>query len=148
MSDNITTAKRPRDPVRYSPELADEICQRLAAGEGLRQICRSPHMPDESSVRLWVEKDSAGFAPQYARARERGYERWAEEILQIADADYTGPDGTTDNALVQQARLRVDSRKWLLSKMLPHRYGDRLDVQNEGNLTVRIVYGLGGEPDR
>jgi hypothetical protein len=138
-----TALKRLRDPVRYSPEVADEVCERIAHGESLRQICRSPHMPDESSIRLWAEKDIAGFAPQYARARERGYERWAEEILQIADADYTGPDGTTDNALVQQARLRVDSRKWLLSKMLPKQYGDKVGIESSGSLTVKIVHGLG-----
>ena len=83
-----------------------------------------------------------------AIAREHGYERWAEEILQIADTDYTGPDGTTDSALVQQARLRVDSRKWLLSKMLPHRYGDKLGVESSSAITVRVVQGLGDEVEK
>ena len=51
---------------------------------------------------------------RYTRAREQGYERMAEEILEISDDNYTGSDGRGDNALVQQARFRVDARRWLL----------------------------------
>jgi hypothetical protein len=50
------------------------------------------------------------FAVHYARAMELRCEKMAEEILEISDDNYTGPDGRGDNALVQQARLRVDSR--------------------------------------
>jgi hypothetical protein len=42
-------------------------------------------------------------------------EKMTEKILEIADNNYTGLDGRADNALVQQASLRVDSRRWLLS---------------------------------
>ena len=145
MFDAADVRRPPGRPVRYSDEIAAEILQRLTAGEGLATICKSPGMPVESAVRQWVDQDRDGFAARYARARERGYERWAEEILQIADADYAGPDGTTDHALVQQARLRVDSRKWLLSKMLPKRYGDKVGIENSGAITVRIIHGLGDE---
>ena len=53
--------------------------------------------------------------------------------LHVSDADYTGPDGRGDNARVQQARLMSDNRKWLLSKMLPKKYGDRVTTEITGN---------------
>jgi len=132
----------------YSQKIADEICERLAEGESLKVICFDPHMPSESLVRLWAQDDAAdkagtgaGFSAKYARAREQGYERLAEEILEISDADCT-VDGKPDNALVQQARLRVDSRKWLLSKLLPRKYGDRVTQEivgeDGGALITRI----------
>ena len=66
----------------------------------------------------------------------------AEEIIAISDANYTGPDGLVDNGAVQQARLRVDNRKWLLSKMLPKQFGDRVTQEitgdNGGALITRI----------
>lgn len=134
----MSVPKRGR-PTRYTQQIADEICERLAEGESLKVICFDPHMPSEALVRLWAQDDAAdkagtgaGFSARYARAREQGCERLAEEILEISDADCT-VDGKPDNALVQQARLRVDSRKWLLSKMLPKKYGDKVTQEITGN---------------
>jgi hypothetical protein len=54
----------------------------------------------------------------------------ADEILELADAPVPVLDnGATDNALVRQRQLQVDTRKWFLSKLAPKVYGDRLDVQ-------------------
>ena len=139
------TKKRGR-PTVYTPELADEICERLSQGESLATICRDPHMPPESTVREWVGDDRGndengrpGFAARYARAREQAYQRLADELLELADADCTGPDGKPDNALVQQRRLQVDTRKWLLSKLLPKQYGDRVTAEIAGDATAPVL---------
>jgi len=137
-------------PTRYTQSIADDICSRIAAGESLRAICRDARMPTDTVVQEWAsgeprdgrcpyEDGREAFAARYARAREQGYERMAEEILEISDDIYTGPDGRGDNALVQQARLRVDSRKWLLSKMLPRKYGDRLTAEIAGDPNAPLV---------
>lgn len=99
-------------------------------------------MPDESTVRQWATEDRDGFYPHYAKAREIGYQRLADEVLEIAD------DGTNDwlerqdedakrtytlnGEHVQRSRLRVDTRKWLLSKVLPKVYGDRIMNEHSG----------------
>ena len=72
-------------PSRYTPELAAEICQRLAAGETLRAICRDKHMPDEKAVREWVIDNRDGFAEPYRRARDLQLEHWADAIIDIED---------------------------------------------------------------
>ena len=107
-------------PSAYTPELAAEICQRLAEGESLRSICEDDHMPNRSTVHLWVVEDRENFSNQYAKARHAQAVRWGEEILEIAD------DENRDDT--QRARLRVDTRKWLLSKVLPKVYGDKVMV--------------------
>ena len=101
-------------PSIFTEELATRICERLAAGETLRAVCRDEGMPHESTVRSWARDPEHPISTQYTRAREIGYEGMADEIIEIAD----GSDG--------DARLRVDTRKWLMSKALPKIYGDKL----------------------
>ena len=133
---------------RYTPELAAEICQRLAGGETLRAICRDPHMPAESSVREWVTDNRDGFAEPYRRARDLQLEHWADAIIDIGD------DGSNDwmernetnNAgwrlngeHVQRSRLRCDNLKWLLSKLRPDKYGDRLTNVHSGDSRHPVI---------
>jgi hypothetical protein len=120
-------------PSTYEPAVAAEICRRMADGESLRSVCRDEGMPAASTVRGWVIEDINGFAEQYTRARMLLAEHWADEVLEVSDdlPAMTG-EGKYDSASVQHQRLRVDSRKWLLSKVLPKVYGDKLDVTSDG----------------
>lgn len=104
-------------PSKFTNALASRICERLAAGETLRAICRDDKIPSEPTVRRWALEREA-FSAQYARAREIGYQGLADELTEIADDK--GGDPTRD-------RLRVDTRKWLLSKALPKLYGDKIE---------------------
>jgi len=104
----------------YTPELAAEICKRIAAGESVRSICRDERMPDESIVRQWALDDYKGFGPQYARATLIRMHVLADEIMEIAD------NAKFEEVMV--SRLRVDTRKWLMSKIAPKVYGDKLDL--------------------
>lgn len=123
-------AKRGR-PSKFTKELAARICQRLAAGETLLAICRDPDMPSDATVRGWALSDSHGFFAEYARAREIGYLRMADEIGEIAD-DKAG-DANRD-------RLRVDTRKWLLAKCLPKVFGDRVSLAGaDGTSPVHVI---------
>lgn len=131
-------------PSTFTQETADAICARLAEGESLRAICRGDGMPDPSTVLRWADdKENEAFAQQYARARAVGYQLLGDEIVQIADeAEYEsvpGQDGESrevrfDATAVARNRLRVDTRKWMLSKMLPKVYGDKLDLNHAGSI--------------
>lgn len=130
-------AKRSRGrPSKYTPAVAATICERLAAGESLRAICRDGRMPPESTVREWVLDNHHGFSAQYARAREAQADTLFDEILEIADDRsrdfYVDEDGIrhVDHEHIQRARLRFDARRWYLSKFAPKRYADRLDLKH------------------
>jgi hypothetical protein len=122
-------------PSVYSPELAHEICEQLAEGRTLREVCRGEGMPSESIVRKWALDDKEGFFTQYARAREIGYHAMADETLEIADdgsndwmerSEKRGGGYELNGEHVQRSRLRVDTRKWMLAKALPKIYGERV----------------------
>ena len=128
-------------PSDFTQDMADKICALIAEGQSLREICRNDEMPGKSTVFQWLQKNVA-FADQYAQAREVQAEHWAGEILEIADdgtndwIERQNRDGTTyteiDHEHVTRSRLRVDSRKWLMSKLLPKKYGDRVDLTHTG----------------
>lgn len=123
-------------PSLYTKEIAEAICKRLANGETLRAICRDAEMPSDVVVREWALDDREGFSAHYARSRKLGYEILADEILEIADTPQIGIKTTskatgietTEGDMIEHRRLRVDSRKWMLAKMLPKIYGDKLAI--------------------
>lgn len=118
-------------------------------GETLRAICRDEGMPNRSTVAKWVVEDVAGFASQYARAREMGFDAMAEEALAIADTPVEGVRREESENGVKEVRedmlghrkLQVDARKWLLSKWSPKKYGDRqeIDLNVSGSLAERLA---------
>ncbi len=93
------------------------VCERIAGGESLRTICKDKDMPTARGVLKWLNADGNDAAvQQYARAREEQADFYADEIVTIAD---TEPDAAI-------ARVRIDARKWVASKLRPKRYGDKL----------------------
>lgn len=102
-------------------------------------------------MRFWVLDDVNGFAAQYARAREVGYLRLAEEILQIADTPVTGTKSVskatgmeiTEGDMIEHRRLQVDTRKWMLAKMLPKVYGDKQQVEHSGAVDIATILESG-----
>jgi hypothetical protein len=111
---------------------------RLAEGETLRSICRDENMPTRSTITEWVVNDREGFSSQYARARDMQIEYWADEIIEIADdasndfmerrdkSDKEELSWQVNGEHVSRSKLRSDNRKWLLARLKPDRYGDKI----------------------
>ena len=131
-------------PQPYSEDTAKEICLRIMRGESLKAICRDDFMPPNWQVHEWLS-GKPDLADRYARACEVRADTIFDDILEIADDNQQdivlNPDGTerlnTDH--VQRAKLRIDARKWALAKMQPKKYGDKVDHNLTGNLTVNIA---------
>jgi hypothetical protein len=125
-------------PSKYSDELALEICARMANGETLNQICKDAHIPARSTVVGWARDNLNGFAAPYARARDLLLDHIADEILDISDdsrndfiireTEKGRTERIVDQENIARDRLRVDSRKWLLSKLRPDRYGEKTSI--------------------
>src|SRR4026209_2413260 len=118
MFDDIAAPQPRGRPSRFSNEIATEDCDRLAAGESLQSICRDRHLPHERTVRRWAIEDHEGFSPRYTRARELQTECLIDQIVAFAASV---ADERESSPAVHAARLRVDARKWIASKMLPRK---------------------------
>ena len=125
-------------PSIYSDEVAEQICDRLAEGESLRNICRTEGMPKMTTVLEWVDEDRESFRGRYARAREAKAETVDAKIQEIAD------NATPETANL--AKVQITAHQWRAAKLAPKRYGDK--VQHTGsdgespiatNLTVTFV---------
>lgn len=119
-------------PTDYTPELGIKICERIAQGESVRSIGRDQAMPDAATIFRWalVNED---FREHYTRAKEIGAEVEAEQIVEEADNAIKVVKGKdkSDNARVQAVKLAVDTRRWILAKKLPKKWGDRQVVTTE-----------------
>jgi len=112
----------------YCPEKAKALCDRLCLGETLTSILRDPEYPSVWSIYTWRDTIPE-FGEAYALARERGYDRWAEECMEIAEdgsADWTVRKGrggveyeAVDHEVVARSKLRVETRMKLLAMLSP-----------------------------
>lgn len=104
-------------------------------------------MPNIETVRRWILGDDE-FRVQYARARTVQAETYAEEIVEIADDSER--DVTIDangvpmvnSEVVARSKLRVDARKWVASKLLPKKYGERQIIEQEGEVRHYVMFGV------
>jgi hypothetical protein len=110
------------------------IIDRIEQGESLRSVLRSDDMPSQNTFFKWLNK-SEEKVKQYARAMELR----AEVRFESIEADYMEEPqrdpmtGKIDTGWVQLQRLKIDSKKWELSKLHPKKYGDKLDVTSDGD---------------
>ena len=125
----------------YSEDIANKVCERIAQGEPLRQICRDEGMPSYGAIYDWLEVQPE-FASRFARARVIGFDVIAEHALEIADDDrrdweaLTDEDGNVtgvrvDGEHVTRSRLRIETRLKLLAKWDPKRYGERTTIAGD-----------------
>lgn len=148
-------------PPRDWTELRGNLCKLIATSNKSLKTCLAElkiiigYTADITTVFDWIHDDPE-FAKQYARAKEEQADFLIEEMLEIADDsseddlfiekdDESGKSArrVCNNEFVQRSRLRVDTRKWLASKLKPKRYGDKIDVTANGGpmeVKLRVIY--------
>ena len=123
---------KPRLPT--AQQCKARICDQLADGIPLREICRKAGMPAWRTVYDWMEADEA-FAAAIARARDIGADAIAAESLSIVDeAPARTALGNIDPGSVAHAKLRAEHRLKLLAKWNPKKYGDKLAIGGADDL--------------
>lgn len=136
----MTASKPTRGrPTLFNDELALEICERIANGRSLRSVCLDKDMPAISTVMDWLNNND-DFSEQYRRACEDRETTHFEEMLTIAD------EVLPETAEVARAKLRIDTRKWVLARMNPKKYSDKQQDDNTDNaisLMAKFMKELG-----
>ena len=144
----------------YSPELGARVCELMIEGVSLRKISEMSGMPSRRAIFNWL-KDNDEFRERYEVARLMQVEYWAHEIIEIAD-EISGDiiinehgERVVDYENINRARLKIDARKWLMSKLHPRRYGDRVaadvtvrrDMRELSDSELLQIVGRSVEPD-
>jgi hypothetical protein len=111
-----------------------QALEMLAEGETLTDV--AAELDVKRTTLLAALTATKELSDRYAHARDAGIDVRAEEIESIAsELVPRTAGGSLDAAAVAQLRLRVDSRKWLLSKLAAHKYGDKLEIKQESTIT-------------
>ena len=131
-------------PSTYSDDIAELICAYLAEGKSMRTIATFEGMPCIKTMFTWM-RVYPEFLQRYTRAKAESAESLAEEIIDIADdarndwmeVEVKGQTITKlDREHVERSKLRIESRKWIAAKLLPKKYGERLDVTIDATISI------------
>jgi hypothetical protein len=125
----MTPVRRGAKPSSFDPALVHAIFRRLAKGEYLELICEEPDMPEADTLMKWITVN--GLSRTFAQARAQGIDAKFAELERLADS------ATEDTA--QAVRLQVDTRKWMLSKLKPEKYGDKLAIEHSGTISFSTM---------
>jgi len=125
-------------PRKYEDRKAEAqvIFGRMAEGMSMRKSCKASGIC-AATLLIWINEE--GLSKQYEEAREAMLDKWADDIMDISDEQVGSTDsGATDSGAIQRNRLRVDARKWLLSKLGPKKYGDRQVIAGDADAPLAI----------
>ena len=136
-------------PTLYNAKFAAKICLAVSTStKSLRQLCQIySWFPSEGTIYGWLAKYPE-FLSLYRQARLDQSMIWADELIEIADTarmgqirtvsglDKKGKPIVTETKVVdmlERCKVQIQARQWLLSKMRPREYGDRIIVDNPDN---------------
>jgi len=136
-----TKSHKPKAPTKTKSQdradLAKKVLEGMHGGLSCFKSCQAAGVPHSTFIG-WVNVDP-DLADRYTRAREDLIERMAQEVLELSDVDVgLQPDGKKDWAAVQKHKLQVDTRKWLLSKLAPKKFGDKLELTGDPDRPLAI----------
>lgn len=124
-------------------EIINKVCERIESGASLRTACDREGIPRKTFFQ-WIDKDKSK-SNQYARAVNERAEYLAEDLIDLVekrdDIVYSDESGKlrTDAVLVQAKRLEVDTKKWIVSKLFPKKYGDKIGLETDESLNIITV---------
>jgi hypothetical protein len=136
-------------PSIFTEEIAAKICEEIAtSSKSLKTICSAEDMPSVRTVLSWLsdadkeepKPELREFLHQYARAREAQADFLADEIIEISEHTEEDHTAFTGINVIQRDKLRIEARKWVASKLKPKKYGDKLDLNSEGGLTIVVKH--------
>lgn len=119
------------------------VCDMVASGKLLKDACEKQGV-HPITVRGWALADEE-LGKLYTHARIEQAHAFAEQAIAIADDGtndtYTDEDGKeqVNHDVIQRSRLRVDTRKWMASKLAPKLYGEKLEVSGDKEHPIAVT---------
>ncbi len=147
-------------PIEWTQDKKEKAIQiiftEMAQGKSLRQILNqdNENMPSRKLFYEWVAKDKE-LSDHYAKVMDLRSDVLFDEMIDIADdtsndSVYTETGEKVNSEWINRSRLRVDTRKWILSKMNPKKYGDKTDITTNGEkiTNIPIIQWVGNDEDK
>lgn len=132
-------------PVKYTPETALTICEELAGGKTVTEICEMPGMPSRNTVYKWLSVYPK-FYDAFERAKEISAQSLEEEALTLA-RNLTGPNDFT-GVKVSAYNVAMTQLRWSAARRDPNRYGQKMNSTSVVPIQITTTLNLGqdGKP--
>lgn len=124
--DDVQTDSVMGRPSDYTVEISKELCLRISSGRSVSSVCQDSGMPSRPTFYKWIA-DNEDFLNRYREAVKQRAEFHFDEMLVIAD------EVDAETAEIAKAKLKIDTRKWILSRMDATKYGDKMEVDNKSS---------------
>lgn len=133
----IIRVQKEKANLEYSDRIAQEICERIAAGEFLINICKDEHMPNVRRFNLWI-KTHSDFKALYDDAINDRLSIFEDEVVTIPDEaakDFEeieikggGTRSVLDPTKISGAKLRVEVRFRHLKAHRPQKWSEQSTI--------------------
>lgn len=127
--------------IKWTSQLQLKIIEGLESGLTLRQVAENNAISD--SFILKKVRDDDSFCKQYARVMEirtdKDFASLDDELNERPQMVSTKFGEMVDAGWVAWKRLQIDTRKWALSKRNPKKYGEKIQQEHSGEVSVKRV---------
>lgn len=130
-------------PSDYNNEIVNKVCEQMSLGNSLKRICEADDMPSISTVFSWLHSHKE-FLDKYEQAIQERTESQHEMLLDLGDEAINlaqNVDFKASNAVVSAVKLKADNMKWVMARMKPKKYGDKVDYTTNGKDIPTPIYG-------
>lgn len=117
-------------PSEYDFELCKTICDQVADGENIIAILKESSYPAWSTFRRWKNENEELRTLYVNSQQDKGIALEGE----IDDVMASLKDGEIEAAA---ANVLIQTLKWKMAKFYPKMFGDKLDVEQSGTLTLQ-----------
>jgi hypothetical protein len=135
-------------------EKAQAVVDQIAdTGKSLRKVCEENEIKPSTFLRQVALDEN--LAEQYARAMQVRADTHFSEIVEISDTQQIGTVETSKEwgtetktaDMVEHRRLRIDARKWVIARMNPRKYGDKLELAGDKDAPITVAIKAYARPD-
>ena len=148
-------------PSTYNREVCIRLCQEISTTtRSLKLICeQNSTFPKPTTIYRWLSEYEE-FREMYAKAKDDQVQLMADQLLEISDTPQLGEIVTVAGTgkkrkrerktadMIEHRRLQVETRKWLLSKLRPRQYGERIEVDSTSNPLAELLAEMKKESER
>ena len=143
------------DTKKLNKKFVDEFCLLIASGHSIKKACAiyekisgEKRSPEQIYNAIGNPESYGYFCEEYEKARVKRLMIFEDNLIDIADdatCDYCeGQNGRmiVDHENIARSKLRIETRKWLMAKLNPKRYGEKLEIEsnNTNKLSIEEIH--------
>lgn len=125
-------------PIIYNDDIAMSVCRTIATDPRPLQaiLADNPSYPCANTIGCW-RLDYPHFKDRYHEAKKEQAQLLIDDIIAIAD-----DPANCETQILNYSKLRITTRQWLASKLLPKIYNDKFTMDEQQSSAVEMLLNM------